>query len=1088
MKDWLASIGMEKYLELFEENEITLDYLPEITDQDLKDIGIKSLPHRKKILKAIECIGNAELDETGKNVIEKYPYLIAFPFREMMNQENPFLKIQLMKDVFLNILKYLGLITAEEYLRSDSQSRAINRLFREKLYQPQFGHWNHFIRETILFLEEENHTFSIPELPAAYREVELQKKPKRYKIEISFTDDLGDIQTVKQDVTAIEGLINFRNRYIGHSITLSEKRSNEIFETYYPLLKDLLAAIAFAADYPMMKFNKGKSWLLHGCEIKPTEKTIHPHNDSYSMWIQINGKQFPLVPFFILPGKYIAGIMDTVEVFIYEQYTGKRIVYFSPEKEKGETSGEVVRLLNDMLELKAREKPLSIEEVDEDYLLKRIAETSENAREELLREKKVMKGIYQPREENELSLRNFIKGKQPVYFLASEAGSGKTNLLNEMYRQFHADMGLPALLVRAVRMYKSDIEAELKHILNLKENENVASLAFLRRPSGSPFVILIDGMNEHQEPESLLRSVFDFTAKLGHAGTKLIISWRINSPDDFPVVDETVSPLLYDAAENTVSGGGRDNVLAGKAGLLLPLNRIELGKAWGYYYSHPSKQYRPGFTLEELEMRNREFARQLTNPLLLRLFMELYSGRPLPAKDRVLHIWNNWYAKLEKEIPGAGEILEELAGQMIKEKMTVLDLDSLYDHPFLGNYIRDLSIDNPYRQLIIKGILSQYFKDGYPVLSFTIEAAYHYVLSRMLVREVPDGKGEKLIEFLDKNKELNGVREAAVEYLIGEVSNKRVEILKQMVLASAGYKDINARPLALAFRIFPAEKLVAELMEGSPGSTYESIAQADFVLEKNLENETRFKVADAMITALRRSKPDNSLLSRALARYEDINYMLGYYGKSLELSFEILKLRETFLGPEDPLIAESLNKISISYRKLRKLEDSLEYGLKAMRLREKILPPDHMDLALSYDNMAKVNEKLGQYEKSYEIAKKLIAIYEKHLHPFHPLLSRVLNDTAITLRENGRKEESMALSRRAIEIAEKSLDPNHYQRAYCYWTLSETHYKFGEYQEALECMKLNISILQKCFPPDHPNNELALEILAKMEERVGNNE
>lgn len=1082
MEQWLKGLGLEKYLDLFEENEITLEYLPEITDEDLKDIGIKSLPHRKQILKAIADLSENALDEQEKQVIKAYPYLIAYPFREMLNQENHFLRIQLMKDVFLNVLKYLGLLTVEEYIVSDVRSRTINQLFREKLYQPQFGHWNHFIRETILFLEEENHDFLIPELPVAYKNVEIGKKPKRYHIEIKYTDDFGDIQKSKQQVTAIEGLINFRNRYIGHSITLSEKKSEQIFETYYPLLKDLLVSISFSVDYPMLKYNEGKTWRLHGCEINPLDEVVKPDNDTYSMWIQLKDKQLPLVPFFILPRKYISGIMDSVEMFIYEQYTGKRIVYFSPENEKGETSGDVVRILNQMLELKEREVPLSAGEVDEKYLLKRLHEASVSTMEELLREKKVMKGIYQAREDNELSIRNFVKGKQSIYFLAAEAGSGKTNLLNEMYRRFTAEMQIPSLFIRALRMQKNDLESELRYIFNLEENVNISALPILNANSSSPAVIMVDGMNEHQEPEQLLQSSFDFMRKSEESNIKLIISWRINSPDDFPRMDGSVAEMLYNG-NDTVLDDAR-NVLAAHAGWLLPLNRFELGRAWDFYYKHGSKQFKPSFSLEDLEMRSREFAQQLTNPLLLRIFMGLYSGKPLPGKDKSLHIWEGWYKQLESQIPGACEILEQLARQMMEEKLTVLDLDSLYDHPQLGNLIRDLSIDNPYRQLIIRGILSQYFKDGFPVLSFTIEAAWHYVLSRIIRKDGVFKTGSDIVEYIRKYEGLKGIREGAGEFLLEEVSGKRAGLLVDLVGISPDYKDIVARPLAMAFNVFPAGEMVQKLMAVSPVNTFEAFVQADFILERNLQNKLRYEVMDAMVDEFRRIQPDDRLMSRVLARYEDIAYMLGYYEQSLDLSLEILKLRESFLEPEDPLQAESLNKISISYRKLKQLEKSEEYGLKAMKLREKILPDDHMDLALSYDNMAKVYEKLGQYKKSYGIAKKLIAIYEKRLHPYHPLLSRVLNDTAITLRQDGQKEASMAMSQRAIEIAEKSLDPNHYQRAYCYWTLSETHFKFEEYEEALKCMRLNISILQKVFPADHPNNKLALEIVAKMEAKV----
>jgi hypothetical protein len=49
---WLKSINLEKYDSEFLGNDVTMDILSELTDADLKEMGIKSLGARKRILKA----------------------------------------------------------------------------------------------------------------------------------------------------------------------------------------------------------------------------------------------------------------------------------------------------------------------------------------------------------------------------------------------------------------------------------------------------------------------------------------------------------------------------------------------------------------------------------------------------------------------------------------------------------------------------------------------------------------------------------------------------------------------------------------------------------------------------------------------------------------------------------------------------------------------------------------------------------------------------------------------------------------------------------------------------------------------------
>ena len=54
--EWLEKLEMSEYAQRFAENDIDFSLLPELTDQDLKDLGVSSLGHRRKILKAIAAL------------------------------------------------------------------------------------------------------------------------------------------------------------------------------------------------------------------------------------------------------------------------------------------------------------------------------------------------------------------------------------------------------------------------------------------------------------------------------------------------------------------------------------------------------------------------------------------------------------------------------------------------------------------------------------------------------------------------------------------------------------------------------------------------------------------------------------------------------------------------------------------------------------------------------------------------------------------------------------------------------------------------------------------------------------------------
>ena len=54
--DWLRALGLERYEATFRENDVDAELLPNLTADDLKELGITSLGHRRRLLEAIAAL------------------------------------------------------------------------------------------------------------------------------------------------------------------------------------------------------------------------------------------------------------------------------------------------------------------------------------------------------------------------------------------------------------------------------------------------------------------------------------------------------------------------------------------------------------------------------------------------------------------------------------------------------------------------------------------------------------------------------------------------------------------------------------------------------------------------------------------------------------------------------------------------------------------------------------------------------------------------------------------------------------------------------------------------------------------------
>ena len=105
----------------------------------------------------------------------------------------------------------------------------------------------------------------------------------------------------------------------------------------------------------------------------------------------------------------------------------------------------------------------------------------------------------------------------------------------------------------------------------------------------NPFIILIDGCNEHPNAEQLFDDILEFLNihKGGHI--KVVLSWRVNTKSELPSVKPEYESLVYvDGSDSS----DEKNIVANACHWLKPLNKKEVEGAWDMYTSNKKDKVR----------------------------------------------------------------------------------------------------------------------------------------------------------------------------------------------------------------------------------------------------------------------------------------------------------------------------------------------------------------------------------------------------------------------------------------------------------------------------------------------------------------
>mgnify|MGYP001301658606 CR=1 FL=1 len=1083
------------------------------------------VPNSTSEKKHIQSLEN-KISKEDEELISFLPYLIAFPLEKTLSEEHAWTKINLLKDTLLNYLKFLGLLTASEFFNSPFKDKNIIASFYKNLSHPSFGSWNAFIRETLQFLIESNHEFFCPELTEYYKKVETGKKRKLYSGEIEIIDSTGDIQLKKQQATGIGMLINFRNRYLGHGLTLDKDTSHKLWGQYYPIFQQLLAGLEWCKNYSIFK-NEGKNtWKLQGAKINQVEVLKAKDN----IWLQNkSGEVINLVPFFIVPGEVALSEEDT-KLLTYESYTGKSIKFFSPEGIDKTTSGRILERLNMLIRNKQEENPYSPIDFTKDLFKDRIAKENQFVMQTLLDERKVIKGIYQNREEIEVKLRSWIGGLANVFFIAAEAGSGKTNLLVEIQRQYK-ERGFDSLLIRACRMAKNNLKDEICYLLNIDSKRDLSDYKNLTQTKEEPIFILIDGINESHDEQKIWGDIKEISKSFEPGLIKFVVTCRVNSKNDLDRFN------IISFENNIYSENNEDTKqLSDTAFWLTPLNMIELEGAWNTYITKNKKTTNPQFKFKDIADYDRSLYEKIKNPLILRIFLETYHNKPLPKKGKKkLKIWRDWLGSFKEE----EKILLKLLSRKVWEiDSNELELEELLQDDELEPFITDNKVNAPYSRLLTLGWLSRFTKGNTIYISLTVEGLLFYMLGLFLENDLK--VDVKIIEQWIGQKSV--IKKSAIEsYLIECAEKNDISLISELIdhgehtleiaipslveftKTFGGKKTLDAlfdnpteldwlalKKLVDGLDKLELKQLTKELLIGSKEINRLEIENQFILGFKTLEilnkndKETYFKKFNLknkllksnyfLIKSLANYYRDSAkyeealdcykkllLITKKQFGYRDVKTALVYtligiiyrkkanYDESIKYYQKSLEIRISLYGQNHKSIAENYGNLGLAWRSKGEYDKAIDFYEKALNLKLKLFGDQHNSTALTYSGLGGVIGEKGEKDKCIEYYEKALAIRLKIFGEQHTSVSTIYNNIGFELRKDEKYEKCIEYFLKSLDICITLRGENHPVTAVSYNNIGAAYGKLKNYKNALINCEKSLTIKLKSYDEDHPS-------------------
>ena len=983
------------------------------------------------------------LDELENDVLTNYPHLIALPFRELIERKEIASKNDALKDVLTNILKYFALIAVTEYFRSDCREDELNGIIEHKLRRPLVSAWNDFLKAAVPTLDAIGHDWFVPEMAESFRKLEefqgnkLKKASKVRAPGKGFYDENKKFVTTTQPMSRLATLIHFRNK-CAHGIRPPSKQATEEFNFHYALLKDLLKEIEWCREYPIYKRESNQAYLLMGAEISSSTQVIKEAEFETNLIIRKadTSSSLSLVPLFIVPSEFLDVVDKDENLLVYDQNTGKRIVYVSPAGHHRELKVPFEQW-NQLLESKSKLALLEKKDLNFNIIRSRCQKITSETQNALRSSGKVIDGLYFHREQIESELVTWQRTSFPISIVTAKAGGGKTCLLDYLASQWQEE-NASTIFLRAKDLHVDDFMLSIRDLLSLAENVTVSDFISCGISCDKQFIIVLDGLNEHANPDDLLASIIRFCKKAeGNNQIKFLLSCRYEHQVSWNASTRSDRSLFYEKSDSKTgrflqSQRGKSDVLKKPPDLYLrPLTPFEIKDCWATFTGQDEKSFKPRFSYAKLRDTSFSTAEMLSNPLVLRIFLEVYHDEDLPSNITRHDLFEGYFDFLSKFTGDKGSFLDDFARLCLENERTEIDLDLLYDDMRTKTQVSTNDLGSVYSCLIRKGILTETLGSDGILVSFTAESFMEHVISRILCKDERAKTPAGLVEILKENQALLkiGNHEAVLHR---KVKEEGVKFLAEFISISRSGFDLTAASLVLGQLVLESESPALFAYRVFP------------VLHKN----ELLSIISATNKVLDKELADEQALEFLSACEENLHDDLKF---SKEMGF-------------------FLHEIQYFKSCIGQPEEALKYGEMALACNLKVIGPDHPDTAASYMTTAQTLLENDNYESAIAYHNKALRIFENAYGTEHYEVATCHNIIGIAcLQKDSDLSEAIKHLEKALNLFLKVLGSEEPEVGTCYHNLGVAHSRLRKDNKALEYYEQALELQIKIYGPDHPN-------------------
>jgi tetratricopeptide (TPR) repeat protein len=699
-----------------------------------------------------------------QEVISAYPYLIARPFSDLLNETDPRMKCKLMVDTFTAILKYLSLQLASEYIRDpELKDVQIHQTLTKDLSRPLISAWNLLIARSLPFFRDKGIQLFSPELRSAYEKLESKCKDP-FLVSQTYSDENGNLKTKTKKLGKIQALINYRNG-LAHGFNQSKDRAQKEFNEYYPLLCDILQEVRFVSRYTLWHVESSKNG-VNGIRLmgsNPSQSKVDFTRDgvnpSISPLFIINdstGEILPLYAFFDVEQTNEIGLPEMgKDVFVFEGSTKNTVIYLSSS---GEHLEKTTRFQHwkDLL----AQKQMDVEMVDEKNLSIEMLHSlgkhiSYNAIQALISSGKYLREATVERQDLNEYLDSFCSSTFNGFVLGGESGIGKSTLLAKK-TELWQDEGHMIIFYRGSALNQTDIASKFLRDCALKLNyleDFLSAVDKLFLEANRNFYLIIDALNEFSgNINDLIKSVENVIAQSSHyPWFKVIVSIRDSAYSrTLSKFGEIASNEYFKVEEERGGEKISSNVVR-----LKPVAKEFTEQLFNAYRDFKWKdsgilddegiyKYRPLTTFSELDPTGTTLE-LLRSPLMTRLILQSFHRSKLPSQlknDEAMRLYlDNIIVEKTDESAGFPErlkLLNQLVREFDKKNTERIERDILIKMDAFKTYLINSQKDSPYIQLLELGVLMEEWEKDDCYVRFAFDRFLEFMLAELHFPKVND--------------------------------------------------------------------------------------------------------------------------------------------------------------------------------------------------------------------------------------------------------------------------------------------------------------------------------------------------------------